>query len=159
MTRHARLGLVLAVVLVGSCDGSAPTLEEAAAAALSAGLAKAPDGFVACVGFDTGSDVVDFPRAVTDALVKTRPAVRPVSSCFLDRNKRQYRIAQYGDAVPLFACGAVRTLKPSRNPKAVRVECGIHHGGPAEAVGWGFEVRRTFYGALMVTDLGRVGVS
>jgi hypothetical protein len=145
-------------VALGGCDGSAPSVEEAAAAALGAGLAKAPEGFVACVGFDTGTEAVDFPRAVTDAIAKTRPAVRPVSRCFFDRGKQQHRIAQYGEPVPLFVCGAARTLKPSRNRDAVRVECGIYHGGPS-SVGWGYEVRRTFWGALTVTDIGRTWVS
>jgi len=160
MLRRPLLGLVLtAGVALGSCDGSTPTLLEAAAAALATGLAKAPNDVAACVGFDTGDDVVDFPRAVTDALAKTRPAVRPVSSCFVDRAKQQHRIAQYGDPVPLFACGAPRTLQPPRDRNAVRVECGIYRGGPLNAVGWGFQVHRTFWGSMTVLDLGQTWVS
>lgn len=160
MRRRARLGLVLAAGLaVGGCDRGVPTLEEAAAAALNAGLAKAPDGVAACVGFDTGNDVVDFPRTVTDALAKTRPAVRPVSRCFVDRNQRMHRIDQSGEPVPLFACGAARTLKPTRERDVVQVECGIYRDGPANGVGWGFQIRRTFWGSLRVTDLGQTWVS
>jgi hypothetical protein len=151
--------VLIAAMTVGSCNGSTPTLLEAAGAALSAGIAKTPNSVAACVGFDTGDDVVDFPRTVTDALAKTRPAVRPVSSCFFDRQRMLYRIVQNGDPVPLFACGAARTLDPPRDRDAVRVECGIYRGGPLNAVGWGFQVHRTFWGSLTVLDLGQTWVS
>jgi len=155
LRRALRLGLLLTAALtVGNCNGSAPTLLEAAGAALNALLAKAPDGVAACAGFDDGDKVVDFPPAVTDALAKTRPAVRPVSRCFVDRQKRLHRTVQNGDPVPLIACGAAGSLAPPRDRDALRVECGIHRG-PNDAVGWGFQVRRTFWGSLSVLDLGQ----
>lgn len=161
MPRRALPILLLIGMAVAGCDRISPdpTPLEAAAAALGTTVGKAPDGFAACVGFDSGDDLVDFPRGVTDALAQKRPAVRPISSCFIDRQRALYRIVQNGDPVPLIACGSARVLKPPRDPHSVRIECAVRHSGEVNAVGWGFDVRRTLWGSLKVTDLGRAWVS
>jgi hypothetical protein len=160
MRRRAVLIAWLAAGLaMGSCGAGDPTPVEAAAAALGTALAKSPADFAACVAFDDNAAAIDFPRTVTDALAAKRPNLRAVSACFVDRSKGVHRIARNGDPVPLVACGAARRLKPSRDPHTVRIECGIYHGASLNAVGWGFDVRRTFWGSLMVTDLGQAWVS
>ncbi len=113
--------------------------------------------FVACVSFDGPLGPLDFPPALISDLTDRDVWLQPGSSCDYEPAKLAYFLKQGHKRATFVHCG--RSGGSSAGSGSVEIDCDIVPGAGLGATGWGFVIHRSFWGGLIIEDLGNRWIS